>query len=349
MNKIRLLFALSIFCTGHSFGQPLAKGLPRNLIIVSVNGLGMNQIAAGALKKGSMISFSNLKTMGFVQAWPSNGKQPSDSLTAEAICTGKLQMGIDRNSKTLFDVAKAENMKTGMITTNSVTGITPKNFVFENPGKKDDEALALDYLNSNLDIIVGGGSKYFDKRYDGRNLFKEFKNKGYNLESKLSGISNPKPKKTIALLETDGIYRASERKDFLTKAALFASGSMEGEAAGYLLIIDDSKIEEADSLNNTTLLSEEMLDLDKLVSALIERAGSETLILVTGNYEDGGLELKDANINSKSEPDVIWRSKKPTPALAPVFAKGPGADQFSGFYSQADIFKKLSGLITSRH
>jgi len=349
MHKVRLIILFSIICSEHSFGQNIIKGAPRNIIIITANGMGMNHIAAASLKSGDMLSWAEFPVTGFSQPWPLNGKQPSDSLIAMAIGTNKFQH-TDKGTKpkTIFDLAKEEKMKTGLITTEPVTGMIPKTFVFDNTSKKDNEALALDYLSSNLDIIIGGGSKYFDNRYDGRNLFKEFKKKGYNIKSSLSALNSPSPAKTIALLEKDGIYRASERKDYLTKAALFAMRSMAGESGGYFLIIDDSKIEEADSLNNTPLLMEEMLDIDKLVSTLVQQANGETLIVVTGNYESGGLEVKNGNMKPKSDPDITWHSKKPTAELAPVFAKGPGAEQFSGFYSQADIYKKLAGLIAER-
>ena len=249
--------------------------------------------------------------------------------------------------RTFFDLAREEKMTTAFITTEMVTGRAAKNYVFDHPDKKDGEALALDYLNSDLNIIIGGGSKYFDKRYDGRNLFKEFKTKGYNTELKLSGLNRPTSGKTVEILEKEGIFRASARKDYLSKSALFAMQSLMG-SGGSFIMIDDSKIEEADSLNNTAFLMEEMLDLDKMINSLTEQSGGQTLILVIGNFECGGLELKSTNISPKSDPDIIWHSKKATTAMAPVFAKGPGADQFSGFYAQEDIYKKVAALLKSR-
>jgi len=350
MYKTGLIIALSIICSNYSFGQgdrtfPI-KGAPRNIIIVNVNGMGMNQIGAAALKKGDMLSLTNFPVTGFIQAWPPNGQQPSDSVTAEAIGTNKFQNSATNiEVKTIFDLAKEEKMKTALIETGPVTETAAKTFVFGNTNKKDNEALALDYIGSNIDIIIGGGSKYFDKRYDGRNLLKEFRAKGYNVVSKLSGLNKPYPGKTAALVEKDGISLTN--KDFLTKAASFAIQSM-GESAGYLLIIDDSKVEEADSLNSIALLTLEMLDLNKLATALTQETGNETLIIITGNYESGGLELINGDIKPKQEPEVSWLGIKPTAALAPVFVKGPGAGQFSGFYSQADIYKKLASFITSR-
>ena len=259
------------------------NGAPQNIIIILANGMGMNQVQAASLKKGSPVSFSNFPVLGFSQPWPVNGKMPSDSTLSIAVGTNKSEStGKDFKSQSLFSLAKDKKMLTGIITTESVTGSTTKNFVIDNPNKKDGEALALDYLNSNIDVIIGGGSQYFDKRYDGRNLFKDFRAKGYNTEFKLSGLNRPSSSKTIAILEKDGIYRASARKDFLSKSALFAAQSMMG-SGGSLILINDTKIAEADSLNNTPFLMEEMLDLDKLVSDLTTQTGGQTLIIVIGN------------------------------------------------------------------
>jgi alkaline phosphatase len=329
------------------------KDVPRNIIIIMASGMGMNQIAAATLKKGNMLSFSKFPVMGLVQPWQSNEDMPTDSITATAIATNRAQNGasgftsIAANSKNIFAWAKEKQMKTGLITTGSVTAPTPRIFAIDKPDNKDNEAIALEYLNADLDILMGGGSRFFVKRYDGQNLFQNFKKKGYKIETNIRNVGDAMVQKTVALVSKDELYRASERKDYLHKATFSAVRSMT-TANGYLLVVENTKIKEADSLNDIKLLDEEILDIDKLTEDLTKELGAGTLILVIGNYEYGGLTLKNSTISKKTEPDVSWQGRKPTAALTPVFATGPGADQFSGMYTLPDIYSKLENMMVKR-
>jgi len=326
-------------------GYTPPKGMPRNIIVILANGMGMNQIEAGIIQKGSEPSYSRFPVTGFCQAWPKNGKTPSDSSTTQALATNKSLSGPNNKYKNIFDLAREQKMKTGFITTESVTGPTSKFFTLDNPDKKDNEALALDYLKSDFDLIIGGGSHYFEKRKDKRNLFKDLKKSGYNLETNSRKIGQIMATKTLSIIEKYEISRASDRKDLLTKAAL---GSMHSLSTldGYLLVINDTKIEEADSLNNISLLTEEMIDLDKMTDEISKQAGGETLVIVIGNYEVGGLIINDNSIGKKkSRPSVTWQSRKPTASLAPTYAIGPGSEKFSGMYSPEEIYVKLEGML----
>jgi alkaline phosphatase len=349
MKKVILLCLVITFSYQYLSAQKAdfvpPKNIPRNIIIVLANGMGVNQLTAATLKKGSQLIFSRFPVTGFTQAWTPNTDAPTDSSTATAIATNKTK---DKPAgKTLFTWAKEKKMMTGIITTNTVTSANSKIFAFENYDKKDDEALAVDYLNTDIKVLVGGGSRFFDKRYDGRNLFNDFKKAGYHIENTNHRAENISIPKSIGIVSKYGLYRASERKDFLTETTISVTRAMTNPD-GYMLLIDDSKIEEADTLNDIKLLNEEILDLDKMLTQFYPLSGGETLVLVIGNYECGGLTVKDGYIAKKSEPDVKWLGKTPTAALAPVFAYGPGSDQFSGIYTLPEIYSKLENMMIKR-
>jgi alkaline phosphatase len=352
MKKISLLILpLLIFCSTAKSQQAEfvpPKDIPRNIIIIMANGMGINQVTAAALKKGSMPAFAQLPVTGFAQAWSANDAMPTDSSTATAIATSRGQVNTDKTkSKTLFDWAKEKKMLTALISTGTVTGPTARCFALAKPDNKDDETLALDYLNANVNILIGGGSRYFDKRYDGRNLFKEMTANGYTVENNMRSVGTPMGLKTISIVAKNDLYRASERKGYLSKATLNVSRSLTN-GDGYLLVVDDTKIKEADTLNNIDLLTEEILDLDKLTEELNAQGGNSTLILVIGGYEVGGLGIKSGTLTKKKEPDVTWVGKTATATLAPVYATGPGSAEFAGNYSLADVYTKLEGMMIRR-
>jgi alkaline phosphatase len=326
------------------------KDVPRNIVIIMANGMGISQVSAATLKKGSLLSFTTFPVTGFTQTWSANDKMPSDSTTAKAVATNEQEIENSNpvaKNKNIFDWAKEQKMLTGIITTGSVTGVNPRIFCLDHPQNKDDEAIAADYLSSDINVLIGGGSKYFDKRYDGRNLFNEFRRNKYLIENNARQAGKITVPRTIALISKEGLYGASARKDLLPQAALSATRTMTN-ADGYLLLIDNTKIEEADSLNNIKLLTDEILDIDKLVQQIEAESAGQTLILVVGNYESGGLVVQNGTISKGAEPVVTWNGRKPTAALAPVFATGPGALLFSGTYSLSEIYKKLETLMVKR-
>src|ERR1017187_8265378 len=93
---ISVLFSNSSYCQTGTFSLPKPyfvppKGVPRNIIIILANGMGMNQVASATLKKGAPLSFSNFPVTGFTQPWQQNGNEPTDSNTALAVLTSEMQ------------------------------------------------------------------------------------------------------------------------------------------------------------------------------------------------------------------------------------------------------------------
>ncbi|MFZ4402134.1 MAG: alkaline phosphatase, partial [Bacteroidales bacterium] len=74
------------------------------------------------------------------------------------------------------------------------------------------------------------------------------------------------------------------------------------------------------------------------------KKNGETLVVVTGDHETGGYTLPNNNIK-----DGILKGKFSTTnhsaVMVPVFAYGPGAEEFMGFMENTDIFFKFRKLL----
>jgi alkaline phosphatase len=91
---------------------------------------------------------------------------------------------------------------------------------------------------------------------------------------------------------------------------------------------------------------EEMLDFDQAIGEALEFASKdkETLVIVTADHETGGMAILEGNPETgmvKGE----FTTGGHTGLMVPVFAYGPGAEEFIGFLDNTDINKKIKELI----
>jgi alkaline phosphatase len=87
---------------------------------------------------------------------------------------------------------------------------------------------------------------------------------------------------------------------------------------------------------------EELLDFDKAVGKVLDFAINDgnTLVIVTGDHETGGYVILDGD-ESANIVTGGFLSDAHTATMIPVFAFGPGADEFKGVYQNTAFFKKF--------
>ena len=90
-----------------------------------------------------------------------------------------------------------------------------------------------------------------------------------------------------------------------------------------------------------------MIDLDNTLGTLLDFAeeDGETLIIVTGDHETGGFTLA-SNGDNYNEIVPTFSTDGHSATMVPVFAYGPGAEQFGGIYENTQIFHKVMALIS---
>ncbi|MCV6631700.1 MAG: alkaline phosphatase, partial [Flavobacteriaceae bacterium] len=69
----------------------------------------------------------------------------------------------------------------------------------------------------------------------------------------------------------------------------------------------------------------------------------DTLVLVTADHETGGLTLLDGSLE-KHQINGHFSSQDHTATMVPIFAYGPGAEKFTGVYSNTELYKKIIKL-----
>ena len=92
-------------------------------------------------------------------------------------------MGDETPLKTLYELFADVGWKRGLVTTTEITHATPSGFVASVSSRDKATTIAAQYLDRKVDLMLGGGAKYFDpkSRRDKRDLFGDFRAAGYHL------------------------------------------------------------------------------------------------------------------------------------------------------------------------
>lgn len=105
---------------------------------------------------------------------------------------------------------------------------------------------------------------------------------------------------------------------------------------------EGAQIDHGGHKNDVEYVVREMLDFDQLVGKAMEFVDKnpETLLIVTADHETGGLSLIDGSI-TKGYVQGSFSTNDHTAIPVPVFAYGPGAQNFTGVYQNTEIYTKI--------
>lgn len=364
MNKILYIATLLLFVTGLGrlrarVEQP-ERAHPRNVIFIIGDGMGLSQVSAPYYFREDMDTppaFSRFEYIGLQRT--SSGSDPvtQSSAAATAMSSGyktyNVAIGVDMDTiprENIVEILSRKGYLTGLIATSSITDATPAGFYAHQPDRRMQYEIAQNLLFSDVDFFAGGGIKYF---MDTTGTY-DFEKYGLNVSfASLKKIKDPEPGERYGfLMNADRMPAMLEgRKDFLEKATFIAVDFLSTGDAGYFLMVESSQIDWAGHGNQSEYLITEMNDLEQLVGSVLDYAeeDGETLVIVTADHETGGFTLGASGRNGyDADYSVItptFATTNHSATLIPVFAFGPGAENFMGVYENTEIFHKLVALL----
>jgi alkaline phosphatase len=353
---------LSLLALGLSFqpGTPVvsrAVAKPKNIILLVGDGMGLAQISAGFYANGQKLELERFPVTGLMTTHSSNNLITDSAAGATAFSCGcktyNGAIGVNAKHKkcvTILEEAEQNGLATGLVASCSVTHATPGAFIAHVNNRAEHEAIAEYYLKTDVDLVIGGGMKYFNKRsLDTRDLTSEWQQKGYQVASfetkKLSELTILPNQPLVWFGAYDEPEAANNGRDWLPFAAEMAPKFLkERSEKGFFLMLEGSQIDWACHANDGPRAVAEMLDFDRAIGKILEWAtqDGETLVIVTADHETGGLALTQGA--SADSLDLHFNSTSHTASLVPVFAYGPGAEQFGGIIDNTDIYVKIKGL-----
>ncbi len=333
--------------------EPSAK----NVILLIGDGMGFPQLGAARAELAGWnlsdyakteLHMDNMEQTGYVTTFSANSFVTDSAPAATAMATGnKTNNGVigqdatavqykkdGENLTTILELAEEAGLSTGLITTTRITHATPAAFYAHVDNRDNESEIADQLLESDVDVVLGGGLSYFvgknetdpvgkkSKRGDNRNLIDEFIAKEYVFVyngTAFQGVDSNETEKLLGLFETSHMQYELERLASTEKDPSLANMTEKAIAIlsknpkGFFLMVEGGRIDHASharSLNNATM---DTLAFDDAVRTALDFAekDNDTLVIVTADHECGGLVLQPENLDEYE-----------AGGLKPVFASG---------------------------
>lgn len=312
------------------YPQKFKSSTPKNIIFFIGDGMGVSQVFAGLTANGGHLFLENFKHVGFSKTQSSSHYVTDSAAGGTALSAGTKTyngaIGVNADTvtvKTILEMAEEKGLSTGLVSTSSITHATPASFIAHQPKRSMYEAIAADFLKTDIDVFIGGGYKHFTDRKDGRNLAKELKEKGYVVKQDMTEIAKIKKGKLAGLTAATHNGRITERKDMLPVATKTAINILDNNKSGFFMMVEGSQVDWGGHQNNTIYIVEDMLDLDQAIGKALEFAAKdkETLIVLTADHETGGLGINGGNMET-GQVKGGFTTGSHTGVMVPVFAYG---------------------------
>ena len=351
-----------LFLTLLTFGNCARNdNYPKNIIIYIGDGMGVTHITAGKIALGTL-NLERFAVAGLVTTHAENTLIADSASAATALATGHktnnraISVSADKKPlKTIFEFAEERGKSTGVVVTSSVTHATPAAFFAHIEDRRQHAEIAEQILNSDLDVLIGGGWMYFipqsnagSRRQDDKNLLELLETKMPVVLSydKLPGQG----KKLAALLAPDGLPKSTGRDYSLAELTEVAIQTLSKNRKGFILLVEGSQIDWAAHDQNHEEIIAEMIDFDGAVGTGLDFAQKQgnTLILVTADHETGGFAVHDGSMKAKQVTSSRFTTSGHTAAMVPIFAYGPGSRNFSGIQDNTRVGQTLIDLLLKK-
>src|SRR5690625_2913232 len=293
-------------------GNPPWSGKVRNIIFFAYDGTGYeNAAAAGYFSRrvlGRPLLFERLHSEG------RSGSMMTHSLTSivtdsaaasSAWSTGRkvvnpaLSMYPDGLPlTTILELVRQTGRRTGLVTSTRITHATPAAWAASALHRNDEESVAEQYLDREIDVLLGGGMAPFNRRDDGRDLFSEFRKRGYDIlhtssqlevtnSSKILGVFTPGMDHMPYEIDRRFQQHPAPSLAEMTRKALSILGEVE---EGFVLQVEAGRIDHANHYSDPGALIWDWIAADEALQVVMDYVdrNPDTLLISASDHETGG-------------------------------------------------------------
>ncbi|MEH3115173.1 alkaline phosphatase [Pedobacter terrae] len=322
---------------------------PKKVILLIGDGMGLAAIHAGLIANHGDLNMARFHYIGFSETAAADAGNTDSAAGGSAMAIGYktnnryIGMGPDDQKKTnLVDSLSIFGIKSGIITVGDLTDATPAVFYAHQLDRSYNDAIANDLLNSKAEVLVGSNRKAFGQNKNSM-LLADLKTKSFQVTNNLTDFEKQHNGKQLVLLDDSATRSVLKgRGDMLKKSLSHTIQILSKNKPGFFIMAEGAQIDYGGHTNDLPYLVTELHDFDRTVAEALRFADQdgETLVIVTADHETGGLTLLDGDAK-KGLVRGEFSTNDHTGIMVPVFAYGPGAQNFNGVYPNHQIFHKI--------
>jgi alkaline phosphatase len=328
----------------------------RNIIVCIGDGMGPNHVALArhyGVGHDKKLYMELLPVQGEVMTHSANKKVTDSAAAATAMAcgvktnNGMIGMTPDKMPySSVLELLQKKGWRTGLVATSQISHATPAGFASHVDSRNKQKEIAVQLLDSRVDVLMGGGRKYWSDE-----LLAAAVTHGYQVIETRDEMAVLKPGPVVGLFGDDGLTTFSPEPMLseMSKTAIKLLDSPDkawfAPKPKFFLMIEGSQIDWAAHANDTDRVIRQALLFDMAVREAIEFAqmDKKTLVIVTADHETGGLVLKPDEAD-KNRIKAKWTTGDHTAVNVPIYAFGPGSEKFSGIIDNTDIPKRIAEL-----
>ena len=285
----------------------------------------------GAILDGpEYLNFMNFEGVGTAVTFDSNSFAPDSASTATSIATGHKtysgSINVDETGtveyETIAEQLKAQKgYEIGVITSVNLNHATPAAFYAHQASRSSYYEIGLEMVESDFDYFAGGGLlDPTGSEGDKTDLYQLAQEAGYTVArtyAEADAISADTDKAIIIeenLADSDAIPYEIDRTDDMWSLADYVEKGIEvlDNDTGFFMMCEGGKIDWACHANDAGSSIHDTQALADAVQVAIDFAAEhpdETLILVTGDHETGGLTIGFAGTDYDTYLDLLENQK----------------------------------------
>jgi alkaline phosphatase len=234
----------------------------------------------------------------------------------------------------LYTLFSQAGWATGLVSTAEITHATPAGFASAVRSRGDSQAIAAQYFDRKIDVLLGGGRPFFDgkRRKDKRDLAGDFARAGYTVVQDLAGLeSAPADTKllgtfadghvpyTIDYLADPKIRAKTPTLAQMTRAALARLERHEQ----FILQVEGARIDHAAHNSDAPAAIRDQIALDEAIDACVEfqKKHPDTLIVITTDHANSNLGLNGMGGGYRTSSQRFATMKEVTASFPEILKK----------------------------
>lgn len=264
------------------------------------------------LKNENQLALMNLSVAGTAQTYDSTSFAPDSASTATSLATGNktwsgsinVSEDFSKKYETIAEkLKKQKGYKIGIISSVNLNHATPAAFYAHQQSRGNYYEIGEELIASDFDYFAGGGLLMpTGKEEDQTDLYKVAEEAGYKVIKTQAEAEKHKAEDGKAILiheklaDADAMtYELDREENEWALADYVEKGieTLEGDE-GFFMMVEGGKIDWACHANDAATTIKETIAMDQAVQKAVDfyqDHPDETLILVTGDHETGGLTI----------------------------------------------------------